>query len=59
MLHVGFKVERVTFAKVGLDIIGPDDQGNFFAGLWYTIGWLIVGIVVTGLFYRERPLDSE
>ncbi|MGX9394101.1 MFS transporter (plasmid) [Nitrobacteraceae bacterium UC4446_H13] len=34
-------------------------QGNIFAGLWYTIGWLIVGIVITGLFYRERPLDTE
>jgi MFS family permease len=29
-------------------------QGNIFSGLWYTVGWLIVGVVVTGLFYRER-----
>ena len=34
-------------------------QGNIFAGLWYTIGWLIVGVVITGLFYRERPINSE
>ncbi|RTE91333.1 MFS transporter [Bradyrhizobium sp. LVM 105] len=34
-------------------------QGNIFAGLWYTIGWLIVGIVVTGLFYREKPMEAE
>ena len=34
-------------------------QGNIFAGLWYTVGWLIVGIIVTGLFYRERPSDHE
>ncbi|KXU96459.1 hypothetical protein CR51_22965 [Caballeronia megalochromosomata] len=33
-------------------------QGNIFAGLWYTIGWLIVGIVVTGLFYHEAKGDS-
>jgi MFS family permease len=34
-------------------------QGNIFAGLWYTIGWLIVGIVITGLFYRETGTDPE
>ena len=34
-------------------------QGNIFAGLWYTIGWLIIGIVIVGLFYRERPADVE
>lgn len=34
-------------------------QGNIFAGLWYTVGWLIVGIVVTGLFYRERRTDPD
>lgn len=34
-------------------------QGNIFAGLWYTIGWLIVGIVITGFFYRERRSDAE
>lgn len=34
-------------------------QGNIFAGLWYTVGWLIVGLVITGLFYRERGVDPE
>lgn len=34
-------------------------QGNIFAGLWYTVGWLIVGIVITGLFYRERRTDPD
>lgn len=34
-------------------------QGNIFAGLWYTVGWLIVGSVITGLFYHERENDSE
>ena len=34
-------------------------EGNIFAGLWYTIGWLIVGIVITGLFYREQSTDPE
>ncbi len=28
-------------------------QGNIFAGLWYTVGWLTVGIVILALFYRE------
>ncbi|KWF06455.1 hypothetical protein WT55_21455 [Burkholderia pseudomultivorans] len=32
-------------------------KGNIFAGLWYTIGWLIVGIVVTGIWYRESRSD--
>jgi MFS family permease len=32
-------------------------QGNIFAGLWYTIVWLIVGIVVTGLWYSESKAD--
>ncbi|MGY3364218.1 MFS family permease [Bradyrhizobium sp. GM2.4] len=34
-------------------------QGNIFAGLWYTVGWLIVGLIVTGLFYREPKSDVE
>lgn len=34
-------------------------QGNIFAGLWYTVGWLIVGLVITGLFYREPRVDPE
>jgi len=33
-------------------------QGNIFAGLWYTVGWLVVGGVVTGLFYRETIPDE-
>lgn len=33
-------------------------QGNIFAGLWYTIGWLAVGILITGLFYKERAPDD-
>lgn len=34
-------------------------QGNIFAGLWYTIGWLVVGVVITGFFYREAPVDDD
>ena len=34
-------------------------QGNIFAGLWYTVGWLIVGIAITGLFYREPQVEPE
>lgn len=34
-------------------------QGNIFAGLWYTIAWLVVGVVVTGLFYREAPVADD
>ncbi len=34
-------------------------QGNIFAGLWYTIGWLVVGVVITGFFYREASSEIE
>lgn len=34
-------------------------QGNIYAGLWYTIGWLVVGVVITGLFYREPGQEAE
>ncbi|MFG1191815.1 MFS transporter [Xanthobacter flavus] len=33
-------------------------QGNIFAGLWYTVGWLVVGLVITGLFYREGRVEE-
>lgn len=30
------------------------EQGNIFAGLWYAVTWMIIGTVITALFYRER-----
>lgn len=36
------------------------EQGNIFAGLWYAVTWLIIGTVITALFYRDRRgLDLE
>ncbi len=29
------------------------EYGNIFSGLWYAIGWLVVAIVVTAIFFRE------
>ena len=29
-------------------------QGNIFAGLWYAVTWMIIGSVITLLFYSER-----
>lgn len=29
-------------------------QGNIFAGLWYAVTWMIIGSVITFLFYHER-----
>ncbi len=34
-------------------------RGNIFAGLWYTVGWLAVGIVITGFFYREPRTEPD
>ena len=34
-------------------------QGNIFAGLWYTVGWLVVGILIMACFYRETNEDVE